>query len=312
MKRKYAAISAITILVLAGCAKHTADQNTAKTSSAPQASSSTAPSHSSAPKSTEGGQPSKANLFNKQPGNPNLIPVSSGLQKPIPVSWYDLELMDLYMINQSGLSSQVSHDGLVMFFEPEKYGIAKKNVFDRKAIVKSAMEKYQSVLKQVPTDQPFTINTQFRFNPNYNFQGQYFPMKAFVKGSSFSFGMNSENSKDRYIYSNFDSNAKTLWPVNGFSVQFTNYKCIGNLDMPSGQAKTFLNSRTGQSGNIDDNLFAKVDFVITGYKKFGEATAQQIYFKDASLYAKLLRVTIYNNSQDASNGGKPIATYNCQ
>lgn len=320
MKIKYAVISAITLLFLGGCAKHHADQTQSSASSttpgsSPASSPSPAPSPQGQPtRGTQGSQPAKANLFNT-PGNPTMIPISTSLQKPIPVSWYDLELIDLYMIHKAGLYGQITHNGLVMFFEPQKYGIAMNNVFDRKEIVQSVVAKTQSILSQVPTDQPFYVNTRFNFDPNYNFKAQSFKMKAFEKSSSFSFSPNMGNPKDSAILNNMMGTNKTIWPTGSVAVRFTNYKCVGNLAMPTAEAKSFLNSRTNSSGGINTSIYAKIDFVTTGYSSFnkvGSGLAPQVMSRKVIFYAKLLNVSLYNNGQDAASGGKPLTVYSCR
>ena len=81
--------------------------------------------------------------------------------------------------------------------------------------------------------------------------------------------------------------------------------------MSPSMAKPFLNKRTDSSGNINNTVFAKVDYIVTGYKHFGSG-APELTDNDATDYAKILKVTVYNSNEAAANGAKPIAVYNCQ
>lgn len=301
-------MSAVTILALGACAKHDAGHSQASPSSSAQnaaaPSSLASRSQGSPATGSPANKPSQANLFTKANGNPDLIPVASSLEKPIPTSWYDLQLINLYMMHKAGLDGKISHNDLIKFFDPEKYGVAQSNIFDRKKIVQSVVAKANSVLTQVPINQPFYLNTDFTFNTNYNFKGQYFPMQPFHKTSSFSITPGS-SSRDNMMITLIPIFGE-VWPAYGVSIMFTNYGCIKNIKMPTDKAKLFLNKRTDSSGNVNNTVFAKIDFIITGYKKFSAGN------NGAEVYARLLKATVYNSNEDAANGGKPIAVYNCQ
>jgi hypothetical protein len=321
MRKQYVIMSAVTILALGACAKHEEGHSQASPSSSAQnaaAPSSLASRPQGSPATgSPANKPAQTNLFTRAKGNPDLIPVASSLEKPIPTSWYDLQLINLYMIHKAGLDSKISHNDLIKFFDPKKYGVAKSNVFDRKPIVQAAVAKANSVLTQVPTNQPFYLNTDFTFNPKYNFKGQYFPMQPFDKTSSFSISENISSSRDSEIMPYImnagvsinpdESVPSEIWPTNDVTIRFTNYSCIKNIKMPAGKAQLFLNKRTDSSGDVNNTVFSKIDFIITGYEHFGGASGY-----GAEVYARLLKATVYNSSEDAANGGKPIAVYNCQ
>ena len=175
--------------------------------------------------------------------------------------------------------------------------------------MQDAVSKEKSLLSNVPTNQPFYINTNFTFNQKYNFKDNYFPMQPFLKTSEFKITPGS-SSRDSSI-SNLSLFSKSFWPTYGVDIRFTNYSCVKRLAMSPGVAKTFLNKRTDSSGNINNTVFAKVDYIVTGYEHFGgHVTGTGI--NDATVYAKILKVTVYNSNADAANGGKPISVYNCQ
>lgn len=317
----------IVILSFTGCAEHHDNKNTSNSSSSAKESS-TAPSKSQL-------QKTKTSSFNKEAPNPYLIPVSSKLLKPIPANGYDLALLELYMIDKAGLINKVSDDGMIIFFEPNKYKLAQTNVFDKKSIVNDALLKEKSLLANVHTNQPFSVLTEYKFNPDYNFKKQYFPMNAALnKNSSFSFGFNNPNGPHERLEASISDEMngynKTLWPEGSYRVRFTNYKCIkNNLYMQTSKAKTFLNMRTNAYSNIDNRVYAKINFVITGYKYFtrqekdplSDAAVDphpvnlitgQMSGRRGGLYAKILDVSLYNSERDASIGSRPIATYSCQ
>jgi hypothetical protein len=313
MRKQYVIMSAVTILALGACAKHEEGHSQASPSSSAQnaaAPSSLASRPQGSPATgSPANKPAQTNLFTRAKGNPDLIPVASSLEKPIPTSWYDLQLINFYMIHKAGLDGKISHNDLIKFFDPKKYGVAKSNVFDRKPIVQAAVAKANSVLTQVPTNQPFYLNTDFTFNPKYNFKGQYFPMQPFDKTSSFSISPNYSSPRDSDISNIINGNIainSEIWPTNGVTIRFTNYSCIKNIKMPADKAQLFLNKRTDSSGSVNNTVFSKIDFIITGYEHFGDAS------ESAEVYARLLKATVYNSSEDAANGGKPIAVYNCQ
>jgi len=310
MKKQYVIMSAVTILALGACAKHEAGHSQASPSSSAQnaaAPSSLASRPQGSPATgSPANKPSQTNLFTKAKGNPDLIPVASSLEKPIQTSWYDLQLINFYMIHKAGLYGKISHNDLIEFFDPKKYGVAKSNVFDRKPIVQAAVAKADAVLTKVPTNQPFYLNTDFTFNPKYNFKGQYFPMQPFDKTSSFRITPNISNPRDSDIYMAMNNNE--IWPTEDVKIRFTNYSCIKNIKMPADKARLFLNKRTDSSGDVNNTVFSKIDFIITGYDHFGGVGDGY----SAEVYARLLKATVYNSSENAANGGKPIAVYNCQ
>ncbi len=310
------ALAFVVSLALTGCGSSHKGASPASPS-ANNNQTSTSGQQAPATSAGSGGTPSKTNMFNKMEGDPHIIPVSSTLAPPIATSWYDMELIDLYMIHKIGLSNKISKAGITMFFEPQKYGVASQNVFDRKAIEQSAMTKEQAALQEVPVNQPFFLNTQFSFNTNYNFKGQYFPMHPFSKASQYSFS-SAPGGKDSSIEGAMIVGQTTsIWPVNNINVEFTNPDCVKNLSMPESKAKLFLNGRTNSAGGINNVTFAKVSFLITGIAKpsvglMGGQPSPQLDLNTATLYAKLLKVTVYNNNTDAIQGVTPLAVYNCK
>ncbi len=149
---------------------------------------------------------------------------------------------------QSDFDYESSVDSYMKHFRGDVWRRYVNDEFELNDKRQESLKMFKSQVAAFDTTAPYIIHTTFNFG-NYDFKQHLFPLQALTPTTYF-YASTSNSYQFPYRY----------------EVYFSNPGVIGDLKMPTADAKNFLEHRKSAYGSIDRTVYAVIQFQLTGMK----------------------------------------------